>query len=296
MLTALSRYIAPRLGLLDSPDDAHKIHKRTVALGGWAIACAALPIFALVGTAEFWKLTLGSLLALLTGLLDDRFGLSPKAKLVGQLLCACVTVLVAGWGIQSVRIFGVELALGWLTIPFTLFWISGAINAFNLIDGLDGLATGSAAIIFGTTAFIAHQSNNTIICALAVGFVGVLLGFLFFNWAPAKVFLGDGGTHFIGYWLAILSVQATQSHLSTTLSDVPIFIPILLLGLPIFDTAWAILRRVRQKRSILQADRGHLHHRIVALGLSERVTVLLLYGVVAALCAMAVVVLYAQRF
>jgi len=163
VLTALSRYIAPRLGLLDSPDDAHKIHKRTVALGGWAIACAALPIFALVGTAEFWKLTLGSLLALLTGLLDDRFGLSPKAKLVGQLLCACVTVLVAGWGIQSVRIFGVELALGWLTIPFTLFWISGAINAFNLIDGLDGLATGSAAIIFGTTAFIAHQSLSALL-------------------------------------------------------------------------------------------------------------------------------------
>lgn len=294
VLTALSRYVAPRLGLLDFPDDAHKAHRRVVAIGGWAIAVAALPIFALVNVAELWRLALGSCIAFLTGLLDDRFGLSPKAKLFGQLLCACVTVLVAGWGIQSVSIFGIELALGWLAIPFTLFWIVGAINAFNLMDGLDGLATGGAALIFGATALIAHQSGNGVMLALSVGFVGVLLGFLFFNWVPAKVFLGDGGTHFIGYWLAVLSVQATQSAHTVTASDVPILVSILLLGVPIFDTAWAILRRLRQKRSILQADRGHVHHRILALGLSERVTVLILYGVVAVLCAVAIVTFYAH--
>lgn len=296
VLTALSRYVAPRLGLLDFPDDAHKTHGRTVAIGGWAIAFAVFPIIALANVAELWKLAAGSFVAFVTGLLDDRFGLSPKAKLLGQLLCALVTVLVAGWGIQSVSIFGFELTLGWLTIPFTLFWIVGAINAFNLMDGLDGLATGGAALIFGATALIAHQSGNGVVLALSLGFLGVLLGFLLFNWAPAKVFLGDGGTHFIGYWLAVLSIQATQSAHTVTASDVPILVSIFLLGVPIFDTAWAILRRFRQKKSIFQADREHLHHRIVALGLSERVTVLLLYGVVAALCAVAVVVLYAQRF
>lgn len=295
MLTALSRYIAPRLGLLDYPDDTHKTHGRAVAIGGWAIALAVLPIFALL-PAEIWKLVWGGFVALLTGVLDDRFGLSPKAKLFGQLLCACVTVLVAGWAIQSVSIFGIELALGWLAIPFTFFWIVGAINAFNLMDGLDGLASGGAAIIFGATTFIAHQSGNSVALALTLGFIGVLASFLLFNWAPAKVFLGDGGTHFVGYWLAVLSVHATQPTSSATLSDVPILVPILLLGVPIFDTAWAIVRRIRQKRSIFQADRGHLHHRIVALGLSERVTILILYGVVAALCAVAVVIFYAEGF
>lgn len=293
VLTVLSQYIAPRLGLLDFPDDAHKQHGRAVAIGGWAIAFALLPIFALMSVAELWKLALGSLVALLTGLLDDRFGLRPKSKLLGQLLCALVTVFISGWAMQSVNLFGVEIALGWLAIPFTLFWIIGAINAFNLMDGLDGLAAGGAAIIFSATALIAHQSSNGVALTLSVGFVGVLLGFLLFNWAPAKVFLGDGGTHFVGYWLAVLSVQATKPHLNTMLSDVPILVSILLLGVPIFDTAWAILRRLASKKSIFQADRGHLHHRILALGLSERVTVLLLYGIVAALCLGAVVIFYA---
>ncbi len=292
VLTVLSQYIAPRLGLLDFPDDAHKQHGRAVAIGGWAIAFALLPIIALANVTELWKLAAGSFVAFLTGLLDDRFGLSPKAKLLGQLLCALVTVLVAGWTIQSVSFFEIELALGWLAIPFTLFWIIGAINAFNLMDGLDGLAAGGAAIIFSATALIAHQSSNGVALTLSVGFVGVLLGFLLFNWAPAKVFLGDGGTHFVGYWLAVLSVQATKPHLNTMLSDVPILVSILLLGVPIFDTAWAILRRLASKKSIFQADRGHLHHRILALGLSERVTVLLLYGIVAALCAVAIIVFY----
>jgi UDP-GlcNAc:undecaprenyl-phosphate GlcNAc-1-phosphate transferase len=287
--TALSRYVAPRWGLLDSPDDTHKAHGRTVAIGGWALAAAALPILALLSAIEIWELTAGSFVALGVGLLDDRFGLSPKAKLLGQVLCAAVAVLVAGWTVQSVTLFGVEIALGWLAIPFTLFWIIGAINAFNLIDGLDGLAAGSAAIIFGATALLAHQSGNSAVLALSVWFVGVLLGFLFFNWAPAKVFLGDGGTHFVGYWLAILSIQATQTDLSAP-HDASILVSIVLLSVPIADTAWAIVRRLRERKSILQADRGHLHHRLLAFGLSERAAVLILYGAVAITCAVAVVI------
>jgi len=208
---------------------------------------------------------------------------------LGQVLCAAIAALIAGWTVQSVTLFGIEIALSWLAIPFTLFWIVGAINAFNLLDGLDGLATGAAAIILGATAFIAHQSGNGAALALSAGFVGILLGFLLFNWAPAKVFLGDGGTHFVGYWLAILSIQATQAHLSAP-RDVPILVSIVLLGVPIADTAWAIVRRVRQKRSIFQADLGHLHHRLLGLGLSERTTVLILYGAVAITCAVAVVI------
>ncbi|MCL6642906.1 MAG: undecaprenyl/decaprenyl-phosphate alpha-N-acetylglucosaminyl 1-phosphate transferase [Candidatus Bipolaricaulota bacterium] len=287
VFTALSRLVAPRLGLLDSPDDSHKAHGRTVAIGGWAIALAA--VFALLNVAELWRLALGSFVALLVGLLDDRFGLSPKAKLLGQLLCAAVAVLIAGWTVQSVTLFGIEIALGWLAIPFTLFWVVGAINAFNLLDGIDGLATGGAALIFGATALIAHQSGNSAVLALSVSFVGILLGFLLFNWAPAKVFLGDGGTHFVGYWLAILSIQATQADLSVA-RDVPILVSIFSLGVPIADTAWAIVRRLRERKPILQADRGHLHHRLLAFGLSERTVVLILYGAVAITCAVAVAI------
>ncbi len=286
VLTYLSQRLAPVLGLLDYPDETHKHHGRTVAIGGWVLALTMLPPFALAGTAEIWKLALGSLVALLTGLLDDRFGLSPRTKLLGQLLCALVTV--SGWVIQSVNLFGVAIALGWLAIPFTLFWIVGAINAFNLIDGLDGLATGGALIIFSATALIAWQGDNSVVLVLSAGFVGALLGFLFFNWAPARVFLADGGTHFVGYWLAVLSIQATQSTVSTVPTDVPLIVSVLLLGVPIADTAWAILRRLASKKSIFQADRGHLHHRILALGLSERTTVLILYAIFAVFCGVAV--------
>lgn len=278
------------MGLLDSPYDAHKAHGRTVAIGGWAVALAALAVFVLLNVTEIWKLALGSFVALCVGLLDDRLGLSPKAKLLGQLLCALVTALVMGWTVQSVRFFGVELALSWLAIPFTLFWIIGAINAFNLMDGLDGLATGGAAIIFGATALIAHQLGNGIALALSAGFVGVLLGFLLFNWAPARVFLGDGGTHFVGYWLAILSVEATQADLSLGASRVPLLVSLLLLGVPIADTAWAILRRLSKRQSIFHADREHVHHRLVAMGMSERTAVLILYAIIAALCGLAIVI------
>lgn len=290
VLTYLSQRLAPLFGLLDYPDETHKQHGRTVAIGGWVLALTMLPLFA--GIAEIWKLALGSLVALLTGLLDDRFGLSPRTKLLGQLSGAVVAVLVAGWTIQSVNLLGMEIALNWLAIPFTLFWIVGAINAFNLIDGLDGLATGGALIIFSATALIAWQGDNSVVLMLSAGFVGALLGFLFFNWAPARVFLADGGTHFVGYWLAVLSIQATQPALSTAPAEVPILISMLLLGVPIVDTTWAILRRLKQRKSIFQADRGHLHHRIVALGVSERVAVLILYGIFAFLCAAAIVICY----
>jgi UDP-GlcNAc:undecaprenyl-phosphate/decaprenyl-phosphate GlcNAc-1-phosphate transferase len=125
------------------------------------------------------------------------------------------------------------------------------------------------------------------VLALLGGFVGISLGFLSFNWAPARVFLGDGGTHFVGYWLALLSIQATQAGLSAP-REVPLLSPIFLLGVPIADTVWAIVRRLRERKSILQADRGHVHHKLVAMGLSDQAAVLILYGAVAITCAVAV--------
>lgn len=284
-LAYLSQYLAPRLSLCDHPDNGHKQHGRTVAIGGWTLVLATIPAF--WGLPELWSLWLGGLVALGTGLLDDRFGLSPPQKLLGQLLAALIAAMLAGWQISSVNLWGVEIALGWLALPCTIFWIVGAINAFNLIDGLDGLAVGGALIICGALAWLAWQAGHQALLTLLLGLVGALGGFLIFNFWPARVFLGDSGAHFLGYWLAIFTVEATQPRFSLLLENVPILVSLLLLGLPIADTAWAILRRLRDKKPIFQADRRHLHHRLLALGLGEQATVLILYGVFALFCAAA---------
>ncbi|MDW8140739.1 MAG: MraY family glycosyltransferase [Candidatus Bipolaricaulota bacterium] len=285
LFTWLSQRLASRLGLCDYPDDGHKQHGRVVALGGWTLALATLPLFFLA--RELWGLWIAGLIALTTGLLDDRFGLSPRQKLLGQSLAALVALLVAHWEIRSLNFLGLEIALGWLSLPFTLFWIVGAINALNLIDGLDGLAAGVALIICLALAMATGPKN----VELLWGFAGALLGFWVFNFYPARVFLGDSGAHFLGYWLAILSVGATQSSFTTPPERLPIVVAVLMLGLPIVDTAWAILRRLAAHQPVFQADRGHLHHRLLALGWGERKTVIVLYIITAIFCVMALVLL-----
>ncbi|MCS7274314.1 MAG: undecaprenyl/decaprenyl-phosphate alpha-N-acetylglucosaminyl 1-phosphate transferase [Candidatus Bipolaricaulota bacterium] len=286
LFTWLGQRLAPRLGLCDYPDDGHKQHGRVVALGGWTLALATLPVF--FTARELWGLWIAGLIALTTGLLDDRFGLSPRQKLLGQSLAALVALFVAHWEIRSLSVLGLEIALGWLSLPFTLFWIVGAINALNLIDGLDGLATGVALIVCLALAMATGQEHTQ---ALLWGFAGALLGFLVFNFCPARVFLGDGGAHFLGYWLAILSVGATQPQLAAPPERLPLVVAVLMLGLPIADTAWAILRRLVARRPVFQADRGHMHHRLLARGWGERRTVIVLYLLTAGFCALALVLL-----
>lgn len=286
LFTWLSQHLAPRWGLRDYPNNGHKQHGRVVAVGGWALALATLPSFFIV--PELWGLWLASAVALATGLLDDRFGLSPRQKLLGQLASALIALFVAQWEIRSLSLMGIEIALGWLSLPFTLFWIVGAINALNLIDGLDGLASGVALMICLALTMATGQENTQ---ALLLSFAGALLGFLVFNFWPARVFLGDSGTHFLGYWLAIFSVGALQSQLAAPPERLPILVSVLMLGLPILDTAWAILRRLVARRPIFQADRGHLHHRLLALGWGERKTVIVLYAITAIFCALALALL-----
>lgn len=279
LLTRLSEPLAPRLHLVDAPDE-RKTHGSMQPVGG---ATAFLGTF--VGTLPFLGLSremmsvlLGSLLALIVGLIDDLRGLSPKLKLLGQLTSALVPVLLGGIVISSLNVAGFELILGVGAVPFTLFWIAGAINAFNLIDGLDGLAAGGAFIISLFVLLFATQFENAQVMLLASALLGGTLGFLRYNFHPARVFLGDSGSHFLGFMLSILAVEALQRDFGRV-ENLPLLVPLLLLGLPIADTAWAIVRRLRAKRPIFQADRAHFHHKLLELGLGYRRTVLILYGI-----------------
>ena len=300
VLTPLVRTLNTRLGMVDRPD-ARRINKVPIPRGGgmalmvgvyvsyglftWLTGRAPLPGNGLM-VATFWKLlVLGVAIAAL-GYTDDKFSLNPKVKLAGQLVVAALVWLWAGLGFH--RLWpGINPVLDGL---LTVFWIAGAVNAFNLIDGLDGLATGLALIA------TLGMSGSLIIGGEAGGalyyfaFAGGLVGFLRYNYNPASIFLGDSGSMFIGYTLATLALASQQQDSFL----VSLGVPLLAMGVPIFDTALAILRRsIRhglRKRDgreqgngeVMTADTDHLHHRILrAVGLNQRRAAGVLYALAA---------------
>ncbi|MGN0852789.1 MAG: hypothetical protein ACI4Q3_05380 [Kiritimatiellia bacterium] len=297
-LTPLCREAARRLGMVDRPS-ARRINKTPIPRAGGLAVFLALGVSLLVGEwlfadclresavlaprNAFRMFVLGGLLCLL-GLLDDRFSLPPLVKLLGQIAVALGAVFWCGVGFHTV-IPGLPAAVD---CALTLFWIVGAVNAFNLIDGLDGLATGLACIasigMVGALCFVGHPENALVLFA----FVGACLGFLHYNFHPASVFLGDTGSMFIGFTLATLPLLAG----STNSLFVGVGVPILAMGVPILDTSLAIVRRViraalRRKTAdpaagephVMQPDTDHLHHRILRRLSSQRKAALALYGV-----------------
>ena len=298
VLTPLVRRFAHRFGLYDQPDE-RKVHQRVVPrLGGLAIAIAfAVPVIGLLfylnaigetlaGQESFLASLLvggGGILAL--GLLDDIRGCSHRIKFLVQITIAVFTVYV-GCEIRSISIPGFGLVqLGVLGPFITIAWIVGVVNAVNLIDGLDGLASGVCFFAVLTLFMVGLMDDSRTLCVISAALCGSLIGFLFFNFNPATIFMGDSGSMFLGYVLAILSV-ATMSKGPTI---VALAVPLLALGLPIFDTFLAIIRRVYQRRPVFMADRGHIHHRLLALGLTHRQVVLFLYMVCSILALSAVV-------
>jgi len=219
----------------------------------------------------------------LVGLIDDLRGMPARFKFMVELLGALVLCLV-GVRIGSIGIGGHIINLGWLGCPITLLWIVGVTNAVNMSDGLDGLAAGIAAIACGVIAIFAihgstiHtgdvQANDVMMALFALALLGGLTGFLFFNFNPAKVFMGDSGSLFIGFTIAAASVMCVSK--STAL--VGLALPALALGIPIFDTLFSMLRRFLERRSLFAPDRSHIHHRLVAMGLCHRHAVLIIYG------------------
>jgi UDP-GlcNAc:undecaprenyl-phosphate GlcNAc-1-phosphate transferase len=218
-------------------------------------------------------LILGSSIIVALGIVDDIKQLSAKTKMAGQIVAAIVLVLF-GFRIEWLTTpTGGMMYLSWFSIPATIFWIVGITNTFNLIDGLDGLAAGVAAISSITMSIVAVLNGKNLVATILLLVVGSALGFLPYNFHPAKIFMGDTGSLFLGFVLSAISIHGTIKGATA----IAIVIPVLAMGLPIFDTAVAIVRRAKNGAPIMQPDRGHLHHRLLDMGFSQRQVVVILY-------------------
>lgn len=297
----LSIRIAHKLGVIDRPKDARRVHKKPIPrFGGMAIFLGSMAAMAVtVGMNDKIKAAMiGGALMYLLGITDDIKDLRPIVKFAGQLAIAS---LVYALGIRITFItnyFGTGFAVsnanlilsGTVAYLITVFWIVGITNAVNLMDGLDGLAAGSVAIMTMYLAYIAYihgaRLGSMPVCIALVAVAGGCIGFLPFNFSPAKTFMGDGGALYLGYMIAVLSVISPLKRATV----VGALIPILTLAVPIFDTAMAMLRRSLRHESIMAADKGHLHHHLMAAGFGQRRSVLIMYGIVAIMGEVAVLI------
>jgi UDP-GlcNAc:undecaprenyl-phosphate/decaprenyl-phosphate GlcNAc-1-phosphate transferase len=298
MLTPLVSTASSALGLLDAPG-GRKVHSLSVPrVGGLAISLAAGLTLAAVAALARWlgadsppirpivPILIGAALVLGIGLLDDLRTLPVWPKLLVQVGAALV-VMMSGLRIERITMGGETWQLGLLAWPVTLVWIVGLTNAFNLIDGLDGLAAGIAVIAGATCAAILISRGHAAEAMLLAAMVGAALGFLVYNFAPASIFLGDGGSLLFGFVLATTAITGWQKGATALAAGVPL----LIFGLPIADAASTLARRLLRRpsegrvtvaqvlRQIAEPDREHIHHRLTALGWSTKRTVLLLYAI-----------------
>lgn len=292
LVTPAVRRFAISRGLADYPG-GRKVHTKPIPrLGGVAIylgVMAAVGVQALGEHYSLWNGTIVSggtararvlgVLAGLTvifvvGLIDDLKTLSPGWKLLGQIVAAGA-LMASGLRIEYVGdpTGGGLIALGLLSVPVTLVYVVGFTNIINLIDGLDGLAAGVSAIAAASLLVLAVQGNRFDAAAFAVAVIGACIGFLRYNSHPASIFMGDSGALFLGFTLATISLMGVMKSSAA----VALAVPLLIVGVPIFDTASAIVRRLMHKRPIQEADRGHIHHRLLGRGFNQRQTVFIIY-------------------
>lgn len=304
--TPIARRIAFRTGAVNVPRDNRRMHKKPMPLfGGLAIIVGF--VIAMVygfGSRNLYEflfflsrpkslgIIFGAMIIVVLGMVDDIRPLRAGVKFAFQLLAAIVTV-ATGTRIISITLpftaganDGMTYILG-ETIAFliSIFWIVGVTNAINLIDGLDGLAAGVSGIAAISLFIVAVIRGQGDIALAAASLAGAIFGFLPYNFNPAKIFMGDTGSTFLGFILAVLSIEGTMKSVTT----LALAIPILVLGLPIFDTLFAILRRIANGRPIGEGDRGHIHHRLIDMGLSHKMSVVILYVISGALGLLSIV-------
>lgn len=308
MATPESIRVAHKIGAIDVPKDNRRMHQNVMPkLGGIAVIAGFLVsiiylLFVVTiegsvdifGQEQYFKKLIGILIGIIiitiTGVLDDTKNLKPYQKLLGQIFAATIVVLF-GLQIDAINISSfAQIGLNKeFSVVLTIIWIVGITNAINLMDGLDGLSSGISLISCISLLIIFALNNSPMIAILVIAsLIGALVGFLPYNFAPAKTFIGDTGSNFLGFMLAVISILGVAK----TYTMAVIVLPILVLGLPILDVVWAIIRRVikgKSLKAIFKADNGHVHHKLVKRGFSQKQAVLILYGASATLGMFAII-------
>ena len=293
LATPIVKSFACRVGAIDVPKDARRMHKVPIPrMGGLAIFLGfiiSLLLFCPLDD-ELKGILLGSVIIVIMGIIDDITPLRASLKFVVQILAALIPIY---YGVQitcisNPNIFSPDLYwdFGWLSIPITVLWIVGLTNAVNLIDGLDGLAIGVSSISALTMLVIAILVAEPQVAVIMAALVGACIGFMPYNINPAKIFMGDTGSTFLGYILACITIQGLFKFYAV----ISFVVPFLILGLPIFDTMFAIIRRMSHGQNPMTPDRSHVHHRLIDMGLNQKQAVAVLY-VISAILGLSAVVL-----
>ena len=293
LATPVVKTFAYKVGAIDVPKDARRMHKVPIPrLGGLAIFIGfmvSILLFVKI-TPEMKSILLGAAIIVVLGVVDDIMALPAMLKFVVQIIAAAIPAThgVVIQAFSNPNIFSKNLywVLGWLSIPVTILWIVAITNAVNLIDGLDGLANGVSAISATTMLVIALLASEGQVAIVLAALVGACVGFMPYNMNPAKMFMGDTGATFLGYILATMSIQGLFKYYAV----ISFVVPFLILGLPIFDTAFAFIRRIANGQSPMHADRSHIHHRLIDMGLNQKQAVATLY-VISAILGLSAVVL-----
>lgn len=309
-LTPLARKLAIKLDAIDYPS-ARRVNMLPIPrMGGVAIFGGILAALAVAGfgvyafgwvdpfidyngiEVNYWGVLLGTVLIFLVGAVDDVVDLNPKAKMLGQIVAACV-VASSGLLFSSIHNpFGEGyIEFGWVAYPLTVFYLVAFANVINLIDGLDGLAAGITGISAITILLFAVLTGRFDAALFSVILVGVCAGFLKSNFFPASIFMGDSGALLLGFSLGVISLFAV----ARSALFVSLLVPILAAGVPILDTFFAIVRRKREHCPIDEADKGHIHHRLMRAGFSQRATVLIMWAWTALLAACGVIITWADN-
>lgn len=274
VLTPLAKKISLKYGLMDKPDE-RKVHKGAVPRGGGlAIYAGFVLALMVIGycSTQIEGFLIGSLIIVTLGLLDDKYGLRAIPKFIFQSIAALVVIYFGIHINMDAFLVGHLSQYTWLSLPLTFFWIVGITNAINIIDGLDGLAAGVSVIAAVAIAIVAFLSGEVAVGALALVVGAAALGFLPHNF-KSRIFMGDSGSLFLGFSLAVLSIMGSLKLAAAF----TLLVPITILLIPIFDTLFAIVRRLIRRRSIFEGDKRHFHHRLLDLGFSPKQAVLFIY-------------------
>lgn len=275
-ITPSVKRFAIRIGAVDQPNE-RKVHTRVMPrLGGLAIIISFFIGILVIGVESelAWAIIPGALIITVIGVLDDLMELSAKVKFIGQIGAGIATV-AGGVKIEFITLpFGGQIEFGMFAIPITIFWIVAITNAINLIDGLDGLAAGVSSIALITISGLAIAMGSAGVALIGVLLLGSTLGFLIFNFHPAKVFMGDTGALFLGYMIGVLSIMGLFKNVTLF----SIMVPLVILGVPLLDTFFAIIRRMAHRKPLGSADKLHLHHCLLNLGYTHRQTVIAIYA------------------